>query len=553
MRGTRRDGFHLALVPLNTPHTDRQIAKVAEEQGDRLNQTVLFLDALDEDREAIQDHIKRLGQLIELTRGFRTVLITCRTQFFPRDAEIPTATGVLKVGPVTGSHGKEYCFEKLYLSPFTDEQIHAYLKRRFPLRRLAYRRKARELVKKIPELVARPMLLANIQELVASGKEIKYSFQLYEEMVERWLSREKGLVGDPSALREVCERLAVDILTRRGERGMERVPPQQLEELTQSLKVQVEPWQLRGRSLLNRDAEGNYKFSHRSIMEYLFAKGLAAGKVAPRAEAFTDQIKTFLVEMLDAGAVETGKVDCQKFAELVGRIRVRHPKDGVEYVWIPPGTFLMGAVPDDAEAYDDEWPRHRVRISKGFWLGQTPVTAAAYERFADQTGRGMPTAPDFNHEWKHQDHPIVNVSWADARAYCEWAGGRLPTEAEWESAARGGREGLKYPNCNELTKADARFRAKATCPVAQFHVNGYDLYDMAGNVWEWCLDWYDEGYYKDSPNSDPTGPETGQWRVLRGGSWYGYPQVLRASYRYWFSPDFRVNVIGFWCAREVFL
>ena len=443
----RREKFDLSLIPLTVSACDEKIAEVSRERGKSLNRTVLFLDALDEDRQAIKDHAERLGRLIELTKGFRSVLITCRTQFFPRDQEIPTATGVLKLGPVPGGQGKGYYFQKLYLSPFTDEQIDTYLKRRFPLKRFRYRRKARELVKQIPELVARPMLLANIEELMESGKEFQYSFQLFEEMVERWLNREKGLVGDIQALRAFSERLAVDIFTRQSERGMERVPEPELQDLAGSFGVQLEPWQLRGRSLLNRDAEGNYKFAHRSIMEYLFAKRFATGEVGFGSERWTDQIRTFFFEMLHSGAVDTSKMNWQKLGELIGP---SNPKDGLEYALIPPGSFQMGRVPGDQQGNKAKEPQHLVEVTEGFFISRTPVTVRAYHRFAQATGLDMPPNPIFNSNWEKEDHPIVNVSWEDAKAYCEWAGGRLPTEAEWECAARGGKEGLNIPGVTRL-------------------------------------------------------------------------------------------------------
>jgi formylglycine-generating enzyme len=121
-----------------------------------------------------------------------------------------------------------------------------------------------------------------------------------------------------------------------------------------------------------------------------------------------------------------------------------NPKDGLSYVRIEPGEFWMGATPGDTEAEADEKPRHRVRITKGFWLSVTPVTVAAYKRFVGERSQfKMPPPPDFNPDWSKPDHPIVRVSWDEAKAYCEWTGGRLPTEAQWEYAARGGQDGLK--------------------------------------------------------------------------------------------------------------
>ena len=164
----------------------------------------------------------------------------------------------------------------------------------------------------------------------------------------------------------------------------------------------------------------------------------------------------------------------------------------------------------------------------------------------------MPEATDFNNNWESDDHPIVNVMWKDARAFCEWAGGRLPTEAEWKYEARGGKEGLKYSNGDELTEKDAHFGSEGTFPVGQFPPNGYGLLDVAGNVWEWSSDWYDENHYRSSPENDPSGPQTGQYRVVRSGSWGSPPRGLRVSGRLRDEPDSENYLLRFRCAREVF-
>jgi formylglycine-generating enzyme required for sulfatase activity len=228
-----------------------------------------------------------------------------------------------------------------------------------------------------------------------------------------------------------------------------------------------------------------------------------------------------------------------------------NPKDGLKYVWIPLGTFMMGCSPGDNECQDDEKPAHQVTITKGFWIGQTPVTADAYKRFAGSTAHQMPPAPDFNNDWTNENMPIVEVSWDDAQAYCGWMGGRLPTEAEWEYAARGGSTEARYGPIDEVAWYHDNSGVQ-THDVAQKRSNGFGLYDVLGNVWEWVNDWYDERYYQNTPSQDPQGPGSGGFRVLRGGCWNFSPRVVRVSVREMNYPAFRGNVYGFRCGGEVF-
>jgi len=266
-----------------------------------------------------------------------------------------------------------------------------------------------------------------------------------------------------------------------------------------------------------------------------------------------------------------------------------NPDDGQTYVWIPPGEFQMGCSPGDAEGYDDEKPPHTVRITRGFWLGQTPVTVGAYKRFTESRGISMPGEPvlgrtKLNRKWSDVDQPMVMVTWEEAKAYCEtWAKGRLPTEAEWEYAARAGSTAARYGELdaiawyannsgNQPLDSERAWAEEAGCdtskyvgilekngnrirPVKQKQPNQWGLYDMLGSVWEWVGDWYQEDYYRKlpSPSVDPNGPPPGRDRVLRGGSWYVLPRFVRASRRSWVEPGNRYSYIGFRCAREIML
>jgi formylglycine-generating enzyme required for sulfatase activity len=212
---------------------------------------------------------------------------------------------------------------------------------------------------------------------------------------------------------------------------------------------------------------------------------------------------------------------------------------------------MMGCSPGDKECEPVEKPAHDVMISKGFWIGQTPVTVGAYKRFVRETGRQMPTSTGFNPYWVKENMPMVRVAWADAQAYCEWLGERLPTEAEWEYAARGGSTEPRYGNLDEVAWSKQNSGGQ-THDVAQKRPNGFGLYDMLGNVWQWVNDRYDENYYRSSPSQDPQGPASGKLRVMRGGSWNDDPSAARVSSRFGDFPTDRYEAAGFRCAGEVF-
>lgn len=228
-----------------------------------------------------------------------------------------------------------------------------------------------------------------------------------------------------------------------------------------------------------------------------------------------------------------------------GEIKI-NSKDGLKYVWIPPGTFMMGCSPGDRECSYDEKPAHQVTISKGFRMGQTEVTVAAYQRFASATNRQMPAAPYFNSGWAKTNMPIVNVSWIEADAYCQWSGGRLPTEAEWEYAARAGSTDARYGPLDEVAWYSEN-TGNRTHDVAQRRANAWGLYDMLGNAWEWVNDSYGGKYYRNSPTQDPEGPHGVNSRVLRGGSCYNDAGYVRVSIRLASIPVARDFNLGLRC------
>jgi serine/threonine-protein kinase len=222
-------------------------------------------------------------------------------------------------------------------------------------------------------------------------------------------------------------------------------------------------------------------------------------------------------------------------------------KDGMTMVSVPAGEFLMGSADSDSEADSDEKPQHKVYLD-AFWIDQTEVTKDQYQKCVDA---GKCAAPGCSGTGKG-DHPVVCVSWQDATNYCGWAGRRLPTEAEWEKAARG-TDGRKYPWGNEAPndKLLNYNRSVGNTSAVGSYPSGaspYGALDMAGNVWEWTADWYNETYYQSGSTQNPQGPASGSSRVLRSGSWLTTQWGVRAAARNKNDPGLRVDLVGFRCA-----
>jgi formylglycine-generating enzyme required for sulfatase activity len=244
---------------------------------------------------------------------------------------------------------------------------------------------------------------------------------------------------------------------------------------------------------------------------------------------------------------------------------------GMKLVLIPKGTFQMGAAADEAGALGNDRPRHEVEISRPFYLGAYEVTQKQYKKVlgtnpsshsAGGAGRGKVRGIDTG------DFPVEQTTWNDAVAFCkklsalpaEKGAGRayrLPSEAEWEYACRAGTK-TPFAFGKSLSSRQANINGNPpyggaekgpyldrTCKVGSYKPNAWGLFDMHGNVWEWCADWYGNDYYKKGPRRDPTGPALGGSRVLRGGCWYWHGLQARSAYRSYTAPDYRNRCVGF--------
>jgi len=238
---------------------------------------------------------------------------------------------------------------------------------------------------------------------------------------------------------------------------------------------------------------------------------------------------------------------------------------GAEMLLIPSGVFLMGT---ENSQSPDERPAHFVGLAD-FYIDKFEVTNAQYKNCVQNAECEWPDNRQLILDDALADHPVVNVTWDMAKAFCSWRGARLPTEAEWERAAGGGR-GYDYPwgdkvsgktlnfcdlNCTmDKREKGVNDKYTTTAPVGTYPdgASPYGALDMAGNVWEWTADWYSPRYYSDPQRENPTGPESGQYRVLRGGSWNDSPMATRVYERYARNPADHDTSIGFRCARDAY-
>jgi formylglycine-generating enzyme required for sulfatase activity len=294
----------------------------------------------------------------------------------------------------------------------------------------------------------------------------------------------------------------------------------------------------KGKSIVWKAVDDFQKFSAEifQVRLVLVREMSSASSVSPGLDPTAEATK-------EAGAVEKeNELEMNQVKDLPQTLL---GKDGAPMVLIPAGYFMMGS--PQGKGSGDEHPAHKVWVSS-FYMDQTLVTFDQYDKYCDATGKEKPSDGFISYSfkirsphWGRGKRPVLNLSWKEAESYCQWAGGRLPTEAEWEKAARGGTDTPYFwgTDAGQATDyawyiAGSRYQ---TWPVGTLKPNPYGLYDIVGNLWEWVSDWYSKDYYAASPDRNPAGPTEGKLKVLRGGSFSNGDDCLQTTHRSNWDPE----------------
>ncbi|RWX45610.1 Formylglycine-generating enzyme, required for sulfatase activity, contains SUMF1/FGE domain [Candidatus Electrothrix aarhusensis] len=568
-------GHNCALLKLGDDTLER--VQALPNKGE----TVLLLDALDEDPQAWKRIRDRLLDLLRASEDFRRVIVSSRTQFFPEMESDRLGRPEIKV--LSGYH----C-PVLYLAPFTDVQVQEFIHRKLSLNWYHYlrfqagqikkdREKAVCLLEHMQDLRMRPMLLQHIDKLlVAECRQDWNAYTVYEALVAEWLDREvrklreqhdQQRVPERKELFHACLRIAEQMERGGGDRRI--ISEESLQQLIQADEniAWLEKFELGGRSLLNRNSDRAFRFSHYTIQEFLLAWGLVNKQLVDKEPLrATDQLVRF-IDLADGIAEYFDQIILPEAFDPIAYVRrykaswpvplqiqhrLRNGDTGPEMVLLPGGRFRMGDIQGDGDK--DEQPMHEVELDSVV-IGRYPVTFAEYDIFCEIAERRKPD----DEGWGRGQRPVINISWQDATAYCVWLTRetgltyRLPTEAEWEYACRAGSEFSWCFGDDEKHLGEHAWytenSGKKTYPVGTKKPNAWGLHDMHGNVWEWCGDWYGEKYYADCQRQGtvktPPGPVKGEGRVIRGGSWHDTPQYVRCSLRDRYFPGDLIKGIGF--------
>jgi formylglycine-generating enzyme required for sulfatase activity len=488
---------------------------------------LLFFDGFDEmaQRTGVRTAVDNFWEMARVVAPGTKVILTCRTPYLRTHHE---AEALLYGREPAGLAG-EYInlrdrpnFEIVHLEPFSDDDIQAVLRARFPERWQAHWAQVQR-VYNLPDLARRPVLLDMIARTLPELKadERINAARLYQVYTGQWLEREaaKGRTLVTSDDRRLfAEELATEML-RSGDLSIHysRIPERVKAHFRLEKADEIDHFEadVRTCNYLSRDDAGQYRFAHKSFLEFFCACRLHRLMLADRATAdgpvpINEEVRFFLKDLFALQPKEEPGPPCE-------------PPPG--FVWVPPGEYVLGG--------EGGFDLQVACLEEGFFIARTPVTNAEYARFVAATGHKPPE------HWRGKtpprelaDHPVVHVCWYDAKAYAEWAGTRLPTEEEWEKAARG-YDGRAYPwgddfdpeRCNT-----AESRIGTTSPVGQYSPRGdspYSAADMAGNVWEW------------------TASEQSGGRVMRSGSFYHVQGGARCAFRHRYNPYDRDSYHGF--------
>jgi formylglycine-generating enzyme required for sulfatase activity len=586
--------------------TDCVFKKLGEETISELKdlpnpqKIILLLDGLNEDSLAYGRVKNRLMDILHASKYFYRVIITCRTQFFPdMDKELLNRVNMFSIGEFT-------CHIK-YLSFFSDEKLTLYLNKRFPknfgiLRQSVIIQQGQKAIGKLGSLRCRPVLMRYIDDLMrlplVDCENNEYC--IYDALVQKWIKNEWSLKNKQISENDILELYSI-LATRLQTQKKHSISKMDLDQLLDNISTvkDIQDITSKDLSLLNRDSESCYSFDHYSVQEFLVAKLLLHGQqvYSPKVPVpltdlifrmigLSDQSPKFPLDIsalnfrgmdlkrlnfsgmnfsgidlencifedtvfhraqfikakLKGSRIDVNAIDAADFkdADLTGAQFI-NKRLGMVFVYIPPGKFMMG---------DEKTGNiHEVTLTKGFLMQTTPVTQSQWEKVMGNNPSG--------YKKNGSACPVENVSWKEVQAFIhklnvmEKANYNLPTEAQWDYACRAGSK-TKYHFGDQESelKNYAWFKSnsnKRTHPVAKLRPNAWGLYDMHGNVWEWCRDWYDS--YPDHSVTDPAGPDSGVHRVVRGGSWYVESNVCRTAYRDGGSPKDRATLIGFRLVR----
>jgi len=489
------------LFPLRDPAALRHVSQVKAQ-----SQTLLLLDGLNEDPLAINNYAQRLQQLIEATKDFGKVIITSRSQFFSHEIGMTIEQYMRK--EVASESLPIHC---IYISAFNQEEVKKYIRKKYPVWNRQKRKRAAEIIEQAPVLMEQPLLLSFAEDILDTQRSYRRSYEIYEDLIATWIAQ--ASYPQSPARRQTFQvslnALMRDISLSLYKKHLEGLPlflnEQEVGSLIDQHGFHQQELHADGRSIVNYYQGQGYKFSHNSIMEYFIAH-----------EVYSNP--TFFKEISFAGLDQAQHF----FKELI--------QDHM-LVEVEGGSVTLG---------NDE----RVELET-FMISRFPIRVGEYLIYCEATGQTMPEPPSWGWE---SGAPILGISWQEATEYCQWfsyktgLSFRLPTEAEWEYAARGGQKKRRYEFSGSKNLQEVGWFAKnaerKTHPVGQLKPNTLGIYEMSGNAWEWCQDWY-QSYTATSEESSQVG------RVIRGGSWLNHENSCKVDTRGYFDPNHKSNIISF--------